>query len=140
MKSGFLPAFPDELVDACVKAISRVPDETECGIYLWSCGRAYAAVPDEATAFSGRNAVFWFEAEAMWDDVAQDQACRAWTRTTMDQVQPFTSAGRYVNDVADAGEDVVRSVYGDAKYERLVALKRVWDPDNVFRLNQNIRP
>jgi FAD binding domain/Berberine and berberine like len=140
MKSGFLLAFPNELVDICVEAMSRVPDETECGIYLWSCGRAYSAVPDEATAFSGRDAMFWFEAEAMWEDAAQDEACRAWTRTTMDQVQPFTSAGRYVNDVAEAGEDVVRSVYGDAKYERLVALKRVWDPDNVFRLNQNIRP
>jgi hypothetical protein len=139
MKSGFLPAFPDELVDICVEAMSRVPDETECGIYLWSCGRAYSAVPDEATAFSGRDAVFWFEAEALWEDAAQDEACRAWTRTTMDQVQPFTSAGRYVNDVAEAGEDVV-SVYGGAKYERLVALKRVWDPDNVFRLNQNIQP
>jgi hypothetical protein len=139
MKSGFLPAFPDELVDICVEAMSHVPDETECGIYLWSCGRAYSAVPDEATAFSGRDAVFWFEAEALWEDAAQDEACRAWTRTTMDQVQPFTSAGRYVNDVAEAGEDVV-SVYGDAKYERLVALKRVWDPDNVFRLNQNIQP
>jgi hypothetical protein len=139
MKSGFLPAFPDELVDICVEAMSRVPDETECGIYLWSCGRAYSAVPDEATAFSGRDAVFWFEAEAMWEDAAQDEACRAWARTTMDQVQPFTSAGRYVNDVAEAGEDVV-SVYGDAKYERLVALKRLWDPDNVFRMNQNIRP
>jgi hypothetical protein len=140
MKSGFLPAFPDELVDICVEAMSRVPDDTECGIYLWSCGRAYSAVPDEAMAFSGRDAVFWFEAEAMWEDAAQDEACRAWARTTMDQVQPFTSAGRYVNDVAEAGEDVVRSVYGEAKYERLVALKRVWDPDNVFRLNQNIRP
>jgi FAD binding domain/Berberine and berberine like len=140
MKSGFLPAFPDALVDICVEAMSRVPAETECGIYLWSCGRAYSAVPDEATAFSGRDAVFWFEAEATWEDAAQDAACRAWTRTTMDRVQPFTSAGRYVNDVADAGEDVVRLVYGDAKYERLVALKRVWDPDNVFRLNQNIRP
>jgi hypothetical protein len=140
MKSGFLPAFPDELVDICVEAMSRVPDETECGIYLWSCGRAYSAVPDEATAFSGRDAVFWFEVEALWEDPAQDEACRAWTRTTMDPVQPFTSAGRYVNDVVEAGEDVVRSVYGDAKYERLVALKRVWDPDNVFRLNQNIRP
>jgi hypothetical protein len=139
MKSGFLPAFPDELVDICVEAMSHVPDETECGIYLWSCGRAYSAVPDEATAFSGRDAVFWFEAEALWEDAAQDEACRAWTRTTMDQVQPFTSAGRYVNDVAEAGEDVV-SVYGGAKYERLVALKRVWDPDNVFRLNQNIQP
>jgi FAD binding domain/Berberine and berberine like len=139
MKSGFLPAFPDELVDICLEAMSRVPDETDCGIYLWSCGRAYSAVPEEATAFSGRDAMFWFEVEALWEDAAQDDACRAWTRTTMDPVQPFTSAGRYVNDVAEAGEDV-RSVYGDAKYERLVALKRVWDPDNVFRLNQNIRP
>jgi hypothetical protein len=139
MKSGFLPAFPDELVDICLEAMSRVPDGTECGIYLWSCGRAYSVVPDEATAFSGRDAMFWFEVEALWEDAAQDDACRAWTRTTMDPVQPFTSAGRYVNDVAEAGEDV-RSVYGDAKYERLVALKRVWDPDNVFRLNQNIRP
>ena len=47
---------------------------------------------------------------------------------------------RYVNDVVEVGEDVVRSIYGDAKYERLVALKRAWDPDNVFRLNQNVRP
>jgi FAD/FMN-containing dehydrogenase len=119
--------------------MSRVPDGTECGIYLWSCGRAYSAVPEEATAFSGRDAAFWFEAEAMWEDAAQDETCRAWARATMDRVQPFTSAGRYVNDVAEAGEDVV-SVYGAAKYERLVALKRLWDPDNVFRLNQNIRP
>jgi hypothetical protein len=44
-----------------------------------------------------------------------------------------------VNDVAEAGTDV-RSVYGDAKYNRLVALKRAWDPENVFRLNQNVRP
>jgi len=52
---------------------------------------------------------------------------------------PYALVGRYVNDVAEAGIDL-RSVYGDGKYERLVALKRAWDPDNVFRLNQNIRP
>ena len=44
-----------------------------------------------------------------------------------------------MNDVAETG-DVARAIYGDAKYERLVALKRAWDPDNVFRLNQNVRP
>ena len=59
----------------------------------------------------------------------------------MAAIERFTMAGRYVNDVAESGDDgIVRSVYGDAKYERLVALKRAWDPDNVFRLNQNIRP
>ena len=49
--------------------------------------------------------------------------------------------GQYVNDVSETGDEaLIRSVYGDAKYERLVALKRAWDPDNVFRMNQNIRP
>lgn len=45
-----------------------------------------------------------------------------------------------MNDIVETGEPVVRSIYGDAKYERLVALKREFDPDNVFRLNQNVRP
>ena len=58
----------------------------------------------------------------------------------MDDVLPFSSVGRYVNDVSEAGEDLGASIYGAAKYERLVALKRAWDPDNVFRLNQNVRP
>jgi hypothetical protein len=58
----------------------------------------------------------------------------------MADVMPNALAGRYVNDVAEAGEGVARSIYGDAKYDRLVALKRAWDPDNVFRLNQNVRP
>ena len=55
-------------------------------------------------------------------------------------LEPFTAAGHYVNDVIETGRDVVRDVYGDAKYERLVGLKRAFDPDNVFRLNQNIEP
>jgi hypothetical protein len=54
-------------------------------------------------------------------------------------VKPFTTLGQYVNDVADAGTDAAQ-IYGTAKYERLVALKRKYDPGNVFRLNQNIRP
>jgi hypothetical protein len=58
----------------------------------------------------------------------------------MASLEPFTTAGHYVNDMVETGTDVVRSVYGDAKYELLVTLKRQWDPDNVFRLNQNIQP
>jgi len=58
----------------------------------------------------------------------------------MRDVEPHAMVGRYVNDVAETAEGVAQSIYGDAKYDRLVALKRTWDPDNVFRLNQNIRP
>ena len=58
----------------------------------------------------------------------------------MAALEPFTAAGHYVNDMVETGQDVVRSVYGDVKYERLVGLKRAFDPDNVFRLNQNIEP
>jgi FAD/FMN-containing dehydrogenase len=94
----------------------------------------------DTTAFPTRDAAFWASAEAMWDDPGMDQEHREWVRSGMTAITPFTVAGRYVNDVAESGDDVVRSVYGDAKYERLVQLKRAWDPDNVFRLNQNIRP
>ena len=58
----------------------------------------------------------------------------------MSRLLPFTAAGHYVNDMVESGEDVVRSIYGDAKYERLVNLKRTYDPDNTFRLNQNVDP
>ena len=91
-------------------------------------------------AFTGREAPFWLGVEADWDDAADDDELIEWGRTTMAAMEPFTAAGHYVNDVIETGRDVVRGVYGDAKYERLVALKREWDPDNVFRLNQNITP
>jgi hypothetical protein len=56
----------------------------------------------------------------------------------MAAVMPYATEGRYVNDVMEAGE--AEDVYGNTKYERLVELKRGWDPENVFRLNQNVQP
>jgi FAD/FMN-containing dehydrogenase len=140
MKSGFLPGLDDELIDLLVGHMERVPDGTDGGVSFWAMGRAISEVPEDATAFTGRDAAFWIAAEILWDDEELDEWCRAWTRALMDDVLPFTSAGRYVNDVAEAGEDLGASIYGAAKYERLVAVKRAWDPENVFRLNQNVRP
>jgi FAD/FMN-containing dehydrogenase len=140
MKSAFLPSFPDEAVDLCAEHAARGPDGADCEFSVWAWGRAIADVPEEATAFTGREAAVWLAAEALWDDDALDEQCRAWGRQALADLAPFASGGRYVNDVAEVGADVARTVYGDAKYERLVALKREWDPDNVFRLNQNIQP
>jgi len=140
MKSAFLPALPDEAVDVLVEHAPRAPDGSECGFSTWAWGRRIADVPEDGTAFTGRSAAAWLAAEAMWDDPALDEQCRRWARDALADLAPFASDGRYVNDVAEVGADLARTVYGDAKYERLVALKREWDPDNVFRLNQNIQP
>jgi FAD/FMN-containing dehydrogenase len=140
MKSAFMPAFPDEAVDLCAEHAARAPAGADCEFSVWAWGRAIAAVPEDATAFTGREAAVWLAAEALWDDNSLDEQCRAWGREALADLAPFASSGRYVNDVAEVGANVARMVYGDAKYERLVALKREWDPDNVFRLNQNVQP
>jgi FAD binding domain-containing protein/berberine-like enzyme len=139
MKSAFLPSLPDEVITASVEHVSGLQDGIDGDVSIWAWGGAIADVPEEATAFTGRDAAFWVSAEVMWEDPALDNASREWGRAFIDDVTPFAVAGRYVNDVAEPGEDV-RTIYGDAKQDRLVALKRAWDPDNVFRLNQNIRP
>jgi FAD/FMN-containing dehydrogenase len=140
MKSAFLPALTDEVVDLCVEHATRAPDGAESGFSVWAWGRRIADVPEDGTAFTGRGAAAWLAAETMWDDAELDEECRAWGRGALADLAPFASEGRYVNDVAEVGADQARIAYGDAKYERLVALKREWDPDNVFCLNQNIRP
>ena len=136
MKGGFLAELSDDFVDAALANVST----SHGAITLWAQGGAISRVPEDAMAFTGRDAAFWLGVEADWDDAAEDEAMIGWGRTTMAALEPFTAAGHYVNDVVETGRDVVRSVYGDAKYERLVGLKRAFDPDNVFRLNQNIEP
>jgi FAD/FMN-containing dehydrogenase len=109
-------------------------------IFIEHLGGAMARVPPDATAFVHRAAPFdlivvagGFPAEATERNVQ-------WARRTSKAMEPFMSGGAYVNYLgADAGGDAIRAAYGPA-YERLVKLKDAYDPDNVFRLNQNIRP
>ncbi len=103
-------------------------------------GGAIAQVDEDATAFSGRAARFDLSADAIWVDAVDDERDRAWVREAMAVVEPDAIEGRYANENADAGPDETRAIYGNAKLARLAALKRTWDPDNVFRLNHNIEP
>jgi hypothetical protein len=138
MKGGYSSELTPALVDACVENIRSAPGECEIG--FWSQGGATGRVPADAMAFTGRDAAFWIGVEAFWEDPAGDDRYVGWGRGTWDALTPFTSAGHYVNDMVETGERVVRAIYGDAKYERLIGLKRTYDPDNVFRLNQNVKP
>jgi FAD/FMN-containing dehydrogenase len=135
MKGGFLAELSDGFIDAAMAHTTP-----RGAVTLWAQGGAISRIAEDTMAFTGREAPFWLGVEADWDDAADDDELIEWGRTTMAALEPFTAAGHYVNDVIETGQDVVRGVYGDAKYERLVGLKRAFDPDNVFRLNQNIEP
>ena len=135
MKGGFLAELSDGFIDAALAHTTP-----RGAVTLWAQGGAISRIPEETMAFTGRQAPFWLGVESDWDDAADDAALIEWGRTTMAALEPFTAAGHYVTDVIETGRDVVRDVYGEPKYERLVGLKRAFDPDNVFRLNQNIEP
>ena len=138
MKGAFLDELSDAAVDRAVEQIAVSPGD--CSIGLWAQGGAPANTAEDAMAFTGRGAAFWLGVEAFWVERERDIDYIAWGRAAMAALKPFTRTGQYANDVVEQGDDVVRGIYGDAKYERLRALKRAHDPDNVFRLNQNIRP
>lgn len=137
-KGGFANNIRPAAFDQLFEHLARAPGENSFSI--WIQGGAMGRVADEATAFTGRNALFDVSSDSTWDDPAQDEAQIAWARQAWSIVEPDLTTGRYVNEVSDAHDTPGKTIYGEAKFDRLVALKRVWDPDNVFQLNQNIRP
>jgi FAD/FMN-containing dehydrogenase len=139
MKGAFLAGLSDGYVHAGLDAVAAAPS-VGATITLWLQGGAISNVDPDAMAFTGRQAPWWIGVECEWDGSENDEAHIEWGRSTMAAIEPFTAAGHYVNDLVESDEAIVRSIYGDAKYERLRALKRAYDPQNVFRLNQNIRP
>jgi FAD/FMN-containing dehydrogenase len=102
-------------------------------------GGAISDVPAEDAAYSHRDAQLEFTAATGWTDPAEDEARMAAARKYAAGIEPFAS-GAYVNALSDEGASGVRRAYTSAKLARLIELKRRYDPDNVFHLNQNIRP
>jgi FAD/FMN-containing dehydrogenase len=126
------------VLDAFVAHVEDVPGESS--ISITTMGGAIGRVDDDAMAFHGRTSPFDVAPDTAWSDPALDDANMAWVRAAMAIVEPDLLPGRYINELSEEGPDVTRACYGDAKLQRLRALKRAWDPDNVFRLNHNIVP
>jgi FAD/FMN-containing dehydrogenase len=141
-RSYILGAYADdvraEALDALVEHASAASAGSSFSISVQ--GGAIGRVPDDAMAFTGRDAPFDMGADSDWEDPALDEVQHDWVRRAMAIVEPDAVTGRYCNEIGDAGPEVTRAIYGDAKLARLTALKRAWDPDNVFRLNHNIAP
>jgi FAD/FMN-containing dehydrogenase len=130
----------DDFVDGLLAQTNFPSPSPLSRIFVEHLGGAMARVPAEATAFVHRAAPFDLIVIAGGFRPEDTEKNFAWARGVSSAMRPFLSGGAYVNYLgADAGADAVRAAYGPA-WERLVALKRKYDPDNVFRLNQNIRP
>jgi hypothetical protein len=136
-KSDFLGALDDGAIDVLVEHAVRLEDPLS-QIMVAHMGGAIASVAPDATAFSNRDAQFFYHSVLLWDDPRRDQANVALARSLWDGMRPYSS-GAYVNFVED-DEDRLDEAYAPGTYERLVALKREYDPENVFRLNTNIEP
>ena len=108
-------------------------------VALWQMGGAVARVGEDETAFTGRSTGFTFNINGNSLTADGFDAEREWARSYWSALAPYRT-GVYVNFLMDEGEERVRQAYGPAKYDRLKALKRRYDPENLFRLNQNIPP
>jgi berberine-like enzyme len=103
-------------------------------------GGAIARVPNDAMAFGQREAPFNLHILTMWPEASMDDPCIAWTRELGAAMKPFTTGRVYLNFIGDEGSDRVVAAFGEQTYSRLQALKDRYDPDNVFRFNQNVKP
>jgi len=102
-------------------------------------GGAVSRVPKDATAFYHRDVAHTMTILSGWPDAAGDGANTAWLKEVWRNLEPDLENRVYVNELHDEGAQRVQGAYGPA-YARLVTLKKRYDPDNVFRLNQNILP
>ena len=139
-RSEFVTSIPDDLVEAAVSAFEKVPSQLSA-LMFEQFGGAVSRVPRDATAFDQRDSNYNFVIISRWTDPSQAKANVDWARATSEAAKPFTNGRVYVNYIG-AGEapDRVRAAFGADKYERLVSVKRKYDPMNVFRINQNIVP
>ncbi len=142
-KSSLLTEISDKAIDTMVAHCARRPSPMCHGLIEHQLGGAVSRVDHEATAFNHRDVQYSFMSIGECATSAEAPSCVRWSREFWAAMQPYSTGSVYVNYLgqeADEGPDRIRAAYGTEKYQRLVALKNKYDPTNLFRLNQNIRP
>ena len=139
-KSRYLRDLGDEVIETIVAGNER-PASPNTLSSIWNFGGATADVEADATAFGDRSMPWMVSIDSIWDTASQDDVNIAWTRAFWERLEPFSDGRLYLN-FAGHGEDndeLTRRAFGP-NYERLAAIKGRYDPTNMFRFNQNIRP
>jgi FAD/FMN-containing dehydrogenase len=137
-KTSLTSHLSDELIDTFIEHVARTPSPFSSALISDFHG-AYQRVDNSATAYPHRDLQYDVLVLGNWTDPADADRNIAWVREFYDAIASELSTRAYVNDLGEEGEDRARLAYGE-NYDRLVALKRQYDPTNFFRLNQNISP
>jgi FAD/FMN-containing dehydrogenase len=137
-RAADLDVLSDDVLDVMLDHVERVASPRS-GITVWQLGGAVARVGELETSFGSRSSRHLADMYGVTDSAEGFERERDWARDCWTALAPHHS-GVYVNWLMEEGEERVREAYGQQRYERLQALKRRYDPENVFRLNQNIRP
>jgi hypothetical protein len=139
-KSLYLDDLGDEAIDRVIEHTTKRPSPLST-VDVWHMGGAIGRIGAEESAFGGREAPFLLGVEANWENPREDERNIAWARECVEDMQRFSGGAQYLNfpGFLEGGDKTLQATFGD-KHERLVALKNNYDPSNVFRLNQNIKP
>jgi hypothetical protein len=139
-KSGFLTGMSADVTEAVRPLLDRRPRGVVSEFHIHHMGGAIDDVPAAESAYSGRGAPYVWNAIARWEDAADTDANIGWAREFATALEPFSTGQSYVNFMGDTGPDRVRAAYPADIYAKLVKVKDVYDPENVFHLNQNVAP
>ncbi len=137
-KSHNFTELSDGALDSMIEFAGKLPSP-QCEIFIGLIAGAANRVPAEAMAYGNRDAKFVLNVHGRWDDATHDERCIAWAREFFKASAPYASAGAYVNFMTEEEGDRVEAAYG-SNYDRLLRIKKQYDPENVFHLNQNIKP
>ncbi len=137
-KSHNFAAFTDDAIATVLEYAGNLPSPYS-EIFIAQMGGVQSRVAPTETAYWHRDAAFVKNVHTRWKDAGDDDRCIAWARQFFDATAPHATGGVYVNFMPDDEQDRVGAAYGE-NFERLLALKRKYDPDNLVRLNQNIDP
>ncbi len=137
-KSHNFAMLGDGAINLAVEYAGRLPSD-ECEIFFGQLGGQVSRLPQDATAYPHRDAAFVMNVHGRWQKPGDDARCVGWAREYYEKMAPFADGSVYVNFMPEDETDRVKAAYG-GNYQKLVAAKKKYDPDNFFRLNQNISP
>lgn len=138
-KSHNFVSMNDSVIDSVLDAIENQPSP-HCEIFLPHLGGAASRVGALDTAYHHRDDPFIMNVHTRWEHAEDDERMVAWARKLFDDTKPHATGGVYVNFMSDEGRERVHDAYPEEVWGKLVEIKRKYDPNNLFRMNQNIQP